>query len=125
MSENLGVHVVVPEYPSTHKRKYATPPHTEICTHKQTCAHREGEIETRNTNAQGKNIVSLLSASVRFSAGYGSAPGQANEISVYNNVKAAYDMVVNGIGFCPRRVVMFGRSIGTGPAIRWSLNPKP
>ena len=109
------------------------PTHTDRYTQTNVCTHTEGEIETRNTNAQGKNIASLLSANVRFSTGYGSAPGQANEISVYNNVKAAYDMVVNGIGFCPRRVVMFGRSIGTGPAIRWPhlisslelLYPKP
>lgn len=58
-------------------------------------------------------------------AGYGTAPGRPNEISVYNNVKAAYDMIVHGQGFSPKRVIMFGRSIGTGPAIKLASEVLP
>eukprot|EP00283_Hemiselmis_rufescens_P006553 CAMPEP_0173429292 /NCGR_PEP_ID=MMETSP1357-20121228/8042_1 /TAXON_ID=77926 /ORGANISM="Hemiselmis rufescens, Strain PCC563" /LENGTH=349 /DNA_ID=CAMNT_0014393449 /DNA_START=73 /DNA_END=1119 /DNA_ORIENTATION=+ len=65
LCENLGVHVVIPEYPS-----------------------------------------------------YGPSPGRPNELTVYENVRATYNMVVQGIGFSPRKVIMFGRSIGTGPAIK-------
>jgi len=65
LCENLGVHVVIPEYPS-----------------------------------------------------YGPSPGRPNELTVYENVRATYNMVTKGIGFSPRKVIMFGRSIGTGPAIK-------
>ena len=32
--------------------------------------------------------------------------------------RQAYDLAVQGLGWDPARVVVFGRSIGTGPAVR-------
>lgn len=49
--------------------------------------------------------------------GYGMAPGQPNEVSVLRNIQAAYDFAVNGLLWDPERIVFFGRSIGTGPAV--------
>jgi abhydrolase domain-containing protein 17 len=45
------------------------------------------------------------------------APGQPNEVSVLRNIQAAYDFAVNGLLWDPERIVFFGRSIGTGPAV--------
>ena len=44
--------------------------------------------------------------------GYGMAPGSPNELSVNNNICAAYDFAVNGLHWNPKRVIFFGRSIG-------------
>lgn len=50
--------------------------------------------------------------------GYGCAPGTPYETSVNHNVEAAYDFAINGLGWTPKKVIFFGRSIGTGPAVR-------
>ena len=50
-------------------------------------------------------------------AGYGMAPGQPNEVSVLRNIQAAYDFAISGLLWDPERIVFFGRSIGTGPAV--------
>ena len=46
------------------------------------------------------------------------APDSPNELSVNRNVYAAYDFAVNGLHWDPKRVLFFGRSIGTGPAVK-------
>jgi hypothetical protein len=46
------------------------------------------------------------------------APDSPNELSVNRNVYAAYDFAVHGLHWDPKRVLFFGRSIGTGPAIK-------
>ena len=50
--------------------------------------------------------------------GYGVAPDSPNELSVNRNIYAAYDFAVNGLHWNPKRVIFFGRSIGTGPAVK-------
>jgi hypothetical protein len=45
------------------------------------------------------------------------APGQPNEVSVLRNIQAAYDFAIHGLLWDPERIVFFGRSIGTGPAV--------
>mmetsp|Transcript_11851 Transcript_11851/g.28319 ORF Transcript_11851/g.28319 Transcript_11851/m.28319 type:complete len:481 (+) Transcript_11851:221-1663(+) len=50
--------------------------------------------------------------------GYGCAPGSPNELSVNRNVETAYDFAVNAMHWDPARIILFGRSIGTGPAIK-------
>uniref|UniRef100_A0A7S0HWG4 Serine aminopeptidase S33 domain-containing protein n=1 Tax=Hanusia phi TaxID=3032 RepID=A0A7S0HWG4_9CRYP len=50
--------------------------------------------------------------------GYGVAPDSPNELSVNRNILAAYDFAVKGLHWDPKRVIFFGRSIGTGPAVK-------
>ena len=50
--------------------------------------------------------------------GYGMSPGSPNEISVNRNIYATYDFAVNGLHWNPRNIILFGRSIGTGPAVK-------
>jgi acetyl esterase/lipase len=50
--------------------------------------------------------------------GYGMAPGSPHEISVNHNIEAAYDFAVNALEWNPERIIFFGRSIGTGPAVQ-------
>eukprot|EP00961_Rhodomonas_salina_P162738 2192179-Rhodomonas_salina.1 len=50
--------------------------------------------------------------------GYGIAPGSPNELSVTRNIRTTYDFAVNGLNWDPSRVLFFGRSIGTGPAVK-------
>ncbi|KAJ1495936.1 Alpha/Beta hydrolase protein, partial [Baffinella frigidus] len=50
--------------------------------------------------------------------GYGMAPGRPNELSVNSNIEAAYEFAVNGLHWDPKSIILFGRSIGTGPAIK-------
>ncbi|EKX40831.1 hypothetical protein GUITHDRAFT_164561 [Guillardia theta CCMP2712] len=50
--------------------------------------------------------------------GYGVAPDSPNELSVNRNILAAYEFAVKGLHWDPKRVIFFGRSIGTGPAVK-------
>ncbi|KAJ1484090.1 Alpha/Beta hydrolase protein, partial [Baffinella frigidus] len=50
--------------------------------------------------------------------GYGVAPGVPNEVSINENIRACYDFAVHGLNWDPLKVLLFGRSIGTGPAIQ-------
>ena len=36
-----------------------------------------------------------------------------------------YDLAVHGLGFDPARILIFGRSIGTGPALRLAARVAP
>jgi abhydrolase domain-containing protein 17 len=48
--------------------------------------------------------------------GYGTSEGRASEKAVYQDEAAAYDYVAINLGTPPDRIVIFGRSVGTGPA---------
>ena len=50
--------------------------------------------------------------------GYGMALGEANEVSVMRAVRAAYTFATRGLGWQADDVFLFGRSIGTGPAVQ-------
>ena len=52
--------------------------------------------------------------------GYGMAPGSPHEASVTRNIVTAYDFAVNALHWDPKNIILFGRSIGTGPAIKLS-----
>lgn len=52
--------------------------------------------------------------------GYGMAPGSPHEASVIRNIVTAYDFAVNALHWDPKNIMLFGRSIGTGPAIKLS-----
>jgi fermentation-respiration switch protein FrsA (DUF1100 family) len=48
--------------------------------------------------------------------GYGTSEGKATEKAVYQDVAAAYDYLALNLNTPPDRIVIFGRSVGTGPA---------
>src|ERR1051326_5718923 len=48
--------------------------------------------------------------------GYGTSQGKATEKSVYQDEAAAYDYLAINLKTPPDRIVIFGRSVGTGPA---------
>jgi len=48
--------------------------------------------------------------------GYGTSQGKATEKAVYQDEAAAYDYLAINLRTPPDRIVIFGRSVGTGPA---------
>jgi fermentation-respiration switch protein FrsA (DUF1100 family) len=48
--------------------------------------------------------------------GYGTSTGKPSERHVYDDAQAAYDYVVNSLHVSPARIIIFGRSLGGGPA---------
>jgi len=48
--------------------------------------------------------------------GYGTSEGKATEKAVYQDEAAAYDYLAIDLHTPPDRIVIFGRSVGTGPA---------
>jgi hypothetical protein len=49
--------------------------------------------------------------------GYGTSEGKPSEAGVYEDEAAAYDYLIASLHTPPDRIVIFGRSVGTGPAI--------
>ena len=50
--------------------------------------------------------------------GYGTSPGVSYERSVDRHVMCAYEYLVSDLGYKPESVVLFGRSLGSGPVCR-------
>lgn len=48
--------------------------------------------------------------------GYGKAGGSPSEQSCYQNIDAAYLFLVNNLHVAPEQIVLYGRSLGTGPS---------
>lgn len=48
--------------------------------------------------------------------GYGKAGGQPSEQSCYQNIDAAYSFLINTLHVPPEQIVLYGRSLGTGPS---------
>jgi abhydrolase domain-containing protein 17 len=49
--------------------------------------------------------------------GYGTSEGTPSERRVYQDENAAYDYLVTKLKTRPNRLIVFGRSLGTGPAV--------
>ncbi len=49
--------------------------------------------------------------------GYGTSQGKPSEKRVYQDVEAAYDYLVVNLKVPPARVIIFGKSVGSGPAV--------
>jgi fermentation-respiration switch protein FrsA (DUF1100 family) len=49
--------------------------------------------------------------------GYGTSEGKPNETRTYQDVSAAYSYVVGVLKTPPDRVIIFGRSVGSGPSV--------
>lgn len=50
--------------------------------------------------------------------GYGTSQGKATERSVYDDENAAYAYLTASLKIPPERIIIFGRSVGSGPAVR-------
>ena len=50
--------------------------------------------------------------------GYGTSPGVSYERSVDRHVMCAYEYLVSDLGYKPENIVLFGRSLGSGPVCR-------
>jgi abhydrolase domain-containing protein 17 len=50
-------------------------------------------------------------------AGYGTSEGNPTEKAAYEDEEAAYDYLTGTLGVSATRVILFGRSVGTGPAV--------
>jgi abhydrolase domain-containing protein 17 len=60
-----------------------------------------------------KNGFNLLAYDYR---GYGLSPGKPSEPNSYQDVEAAYAYLVNQLKVPTDRIIIFGRSVGSGPA---------
>jgi fermentation-respiration switch protein FrsA (DUF1100 family) len=49
--------------------------------------------------------------------GYGTSEGQPSEQGLYEDENAAYDYLVANLKTSPDRIIIFGRSVGAGPAV--------
>jgi len=50
--------------------------------------------------------------------GYGTSEGKPSEKAAYADEGAAYDFLALNLGTPPDRIIIFGRSVGTGPALQ-------
>lgn len=50
-------------------------------------------------------------------AGYGIATSKATEANCYSDIRAAYTYLVSERRISPKRILLFGRSLGSGPTI--------
>jgi hypothetical protein len=50
--------------------------------------------------------------------GYGTSEGKPSEKAAYEDESAAYDFLALNLGTPPDHIILFGRSIGTGPAVQ-------
>lgn len=55
--------------------------------------------------------------------GYGTSEGRASEAAAYRDQQAAYDYLLRA-GLAPERIILYGRSVGSGPAI-WLAAQRP
>jgi fermentation-respiration switch protein FrsA (DUF1100 family) len=49
--------------------------------------------------------------------GYGTSQGKPSEKGAYDDESAAYDYLTANLKVAPERIIIFGRSIGSGPAV--------
>jgi len=49
--------------------------------------------------------------------GYGTSQGKPSEHNAYDDEEAAYDYLTRQLQIPPNRIIIYGRSVGTGPAV--------
>ncbi len=49
--------------------------------------------------------------------GYGTSEGRPNEKNSYKDIKAAYDFLVNEKQINPKKIILIGNSVGSGPTL--------
>ena len=53
--------------------------------------------------------------------GYGTSDGRPSEPGAYADIDAAYGYLTSSLGTAPARIIVYGRSVGSGPAIDLAL----
>lgn len=56
--------------------------------------------------------------------GYGTSNGKPSEKNVYRDIEAAYDYLIYDLKIDPNRIILLGRSIGSGAAVELALKHK-
>jgi fermentation-respiration switch protein FrsA (DUF1100 family) len=54
--------------------------------------------------------------------GYGTSQGSASEQATYQDITAAYEYLIKQQHIDPQRIILFGRSVGSGPSIELALH---
>ncbi|HET8576285.1 MAG TPA: alpha/beta hydrolase [Methylomirabilota bacterium] len=49
--------------------------------------------------------------------GYGTSDGRPSERAAYEDIDAAYEYLTRQRGLSPQRIILYGRSVGAGPAV--------
>lgn len=49
--------------------------------------------------------------------GYGTSPGSASEQTTYQDIDAAYQYLTTTLQIAPDRIIVYGRSVGSGPSV--------
>ncbi|MGA9380122.1 MAG: alpha/beta hydrolase [Phormidium sp.] len=49
--------------------------------------------------------------------GYGTSQGNPTERTVYKDIDAAYNYLTQKLGVTPKKIILYGRSVGGGPAV--------
>ncbi|HEV2987153.1 MAG TPA: alpha/beta hydrolase [Candidatus Angelobacter sp.] len=53
--------------------------------------------------------------------GYGTSQGTPSEKHLYENEEAAYEYLVGKLGISPEHIIIFGKSVGSGPAVHIAM----
>ncbi len=88
------------------------------------CCHgNAGNLSGRRTKI---SVLNQLPAYVFMFdyRGYGKSAGSPNEKGLYQDVRAAWDLMV-ARGFRPERIIVHGTSLGGGPAVDLAVNVRP
>lgn len=56
--------------------------------------------------------------------GYGTSEGTATEQHAYQDIETAYQHVTNNLNVAPDRLILYGRSIGSGPSVYLATKEK-
>ena len=57
--------------------------------------------------------------------GYGLSEGRPSEVATYADIEAAWRHVTTALGVPPRRVILLGRSVGSGPSVDLATRVAP
>ncbi|MFB2894409.1 alpha/beta hydrolase [Aerosakkonemataceae cyanobacterium BLCC-F50] len=49
--------------------------------------------------------------------GYGTSQGNPTEKNAYKDIDAAYDYLTQNLGVTPKKIILYGRSVGGGPSV--------
>jgi len=82
--------------------------------------YSHGNAEDLGQRLPYLDLMAQICASDVFAyeyCGYGLSEGEPSEENCILAIDAAYDYLTEQAGFHPHRVIVFGRSIGTGPSI--------
>ncbi len=82
-------------------------------------------------NIAQRHDILLRFASMGFAVlapdyrGYGRSEGRPSEKGIYQDARAAWDLLTGELGYSPRQVILFGKSLGGGPALELASTVRP